>query len=390
VDDKITRIELRPLHVPFNAGTRQALQASAGGLGMAIKAEEPWPGGDFVICRLATGDGIEGVSEAFVWLPETGVSPSQIIDIIQKALHKYVIGANPFDVKRICQRMDNNVARNEVAKGLLDMACYDLMGRIEGRPACEFMGGKTIGEIPHAALVWLTGVDTMVAMAKLFVGMGYRTLRIKLGKGEREDQAIMAAIRDEIGLEIRLRVDYNQAYTPQEAVDAIKAIESFNIDVAEQPVGAEDYMGMVVVQQRVNVPLMAHEGCFSVRDFVTLAELGAVRVLGLNSERPGGVTRALEAMDLAKQRNMGTVLHNQPLGIASAMQLHLAAARFNDLGHAPELFGHFMLEDDLIKKPIVYKNGTAKVPAGPGWGVDLDTKALEKYATGPAVEITTP
>ena len=380
-------MELYQVLVPFTPVAKQTMESGEGGLGMAIKAEEAWTGGDFVICRLETDDGHVGLGESFVWLPETGVSPAQIIDIIRESLHKYVLGANPFDIEQINHRMDANVTRNEVAKGLLDMACYDLMGQIKGVPASQFMGDPSIDVIPLAALVPLVDVETMIALAEMFVKMGHRTIRIKLGRGISEDVAIMEQIRNHLGPDIRLRVDYNQAYTPDVAIEAIAGIEQFNIDVAEQPVAAEDYIGMASVQKNVHVPLMAHEGCFSLRDFLVLAELGAVQVLGLNSERPGGVTKALQALDIAKQRGMGVVIHNQTLGIASAMQLHLAAARYNDLGHEMELSGQYMFEDDLITTPIDYKKGKAKLPSGPGFGVTLDKSALEKYMINAPVEL---
>ncbi|HME56099.1 MAG TPA: mandelate racemase/muconate lactonizing enzyme family protein [Candidatus Lokiarchaeia archaeon] len=387
VASTIESIELFPVFIPFTPIAQQTMESGEGGLGMAIKTEEAWTGGDFVICRLVTSDGYVGLGESFVWLPETGVSPAQITSIIQRSLHTYILGANPFDIKIVNQRMDANVARNEVAKGLLDMACYDLMGRIKDVPACNFMGNPSIDAIPLAALVPLVDVETMVALAEMFVKTGYRTIRVKLGRGIFEDAAIMGQLRDYVGPDIRFRVDYNQAYTPNDAIEAISAIEQFNVDVVEQPVAAEDYIGMAMVQKHVNVPLMAHEGFFSLRDFLVLAELGAVQVLGLNSERPGGVTKALEVLDIAKQRSMGAVIHNQTLGIASAMQLHLAAARYNDLGHDPELTGQYMFEEDLITTPIEYKKGTAKLPRGPGFGVDLDTSALEKYTIDAPVEI---
>ena len=77
---------------------------------------------------------------------------------------------------------------------------------------------------------------------------------------------MIAAARDALGPEARLRVDYNQAYTADEAVRAIEAISPFGIDCAEQPVRADDWLGMARVQRRVAVPLMAHEGCFSLTD----------------------------------------------------------------------------------------------------------------------------
>lgn len=151
--DIIRKIELTPLFVPFHEMVRELLRGSEGGLGMAIPAEEAWNGGDFVICKLSTNDGTAGFGEAFVWLPETGVSPSQIVSSIADGLKQYVIGETPFNIERINHRMDINVTRNEVPKGLIDMACYDLMGQLTGRSAMDFMGGQVVEEVPLAALI---------------------------------------------------------------------------------------------------------------------------------------------------------------------------------------------------------------------------------------------
>jgi len=382
---RIEKIELTPAHVPFRQVVRDAMSASEGGLGMAIAAEEDWLGGDFVICKLRAEDGSVGVGEAFVWLPETGVSPQQVIDVIENALGRYVLGESPFRVERIRHRMDCNVSRSEVAKGLLDMACYDLMGRITGRPAADLMGGSCVEEVPLCALIPLMDPEGMVEMAESFRAQGMSSFRLKLGSDVEGDVRIVSRVRELLGDEVRLRVDYNQAYSAAEAVRAIRAIEPFGVDLAEQPVRANDYVGMARVQQSVDTPLMAHEGCFSLQDIVTLVELGAVRVVGVNSERPGGVTNALRAISYAEQRGLGIVLHNQPLGIASAMQVHLAAARYHALGHAIELFGQVMMEDDLIVEPLNYEGGTVTVPSAPGFGVELDEDALAKYALSSSI-----
>ena len=381
----IERIELHALHVPFHAAVRETMAAAAGGLGMAIAAEEPWTGGDFVIARLAADDGTEGLGEAFVWLPETGVSPAQIVDAVQGALGRYVLGASPFAVGALRDRMDANVARSEVAKGLLDMACWDLMGRIAGRRACDLMGGAAADELPLAALIPLASPQFMVDLALAFRRGGTASFRLKLGESIVRDREIVALAREALGADARLRVDYNQAYTADEAVRAIDAIAPYGIDCAEQPVRADDWLGMARVQRAVKVPLMAHEGCFSLTDVTALVELGAIGVLGVNGERPGGITHALRAIDYVARRGMGTVLHNQPLGIGSAAQIHLGAARASVLGHAMELFGHVMLEDDLVTTAIDYSGGRVRVPDAPGFGVTLDEAALERYRVAPPV-----
>ena len=382
---EIESIELTPLHVPFKDYVIKAMSEAEGGLGMAIAAEEAWLGGDFVICKLISKDGNEGIGESFLWLPETGASPNQVIEAVKSSIVKYIIGENPFNIEKINYRMDNNLARNNAAKGMIDMACYDLMGQISDLPACYFMGGKFVDKIPLAALIPLGHPMLMKGLVRSYYKKGYRNFRLKLGKSVKDDEEIVRTIRKIFESDINLRVDYNQAYNPSTAVRAIKAIEKYSIDFAEEPVKASDYLGMAYVQSRVNVPLMAHEGFFSLNDFISLVELKAVRVLGLNSERPGGVTKALKAFNYAKMRGLDVVLHNQPLGIASAMHIHFATAKFPWIDYATELFGQEMLVDDLISKPIDYSNGYAVVPDGPGWGVKLNEDALNKFATGETI-----
>jgi len=380
--NQITTIELTPVHVPFKDAVKKAMEQSEGGLGMAIAAEEAWLGGDFVICKLKTKEGFIGLGELFLWLPESGISPFQVIDSIKDCLYDYILGESPFNIEKINYRMDINLANNEMAKGLLDMACYDLMGQLSNKSVCELIGGKNTEEIPLAALIPLGDPILMKGITRSYYKKGFKAFRLKLGKSIQEDKKIIETIRDAFGYAIRLRVDYNQAYSPSLAVKAIKAIEPFCIDYAEQPVRADNYLGMAYVQKRVNTPLMAHESFFSLTDLISLVELGAVRVLGINSERPGGVTKALKALNYAKMRGLEVVLHNQPLGIASAMHIHFHVAKLYYIDHPTELFGQEMLVDDLILDPIDYCNGMAKLPKGSGWGVKLDEKALQRFAIG--------
>ena len=383
---KIVSIELTPLQVPFKQVVREAMQHS-GGLGMAIPAEEDWPGGDFAICKMTDEADNTGVGEQFVWWPETGVSPKQIILAVQEALYKYVLGQSPFNYKNIRIHMNNNVARSETAKGLLDMACWDLMGKLKKKAACELMGGKQADALAIGALVPLMDAQDMADMAYGWQQTGYNTIRLKLGRSAKDDEEIVRLARERLGKKAHIRVDYNQSYRPKDAVEAIKAIEPYDVELAEQPVAATDFLGMAYVQRRVNTPLMSHEGCFSLQDIETLIALKAVRIIGINSERPGGVTNALEAIKYAIGRRLGVVIHNQTLGIADAMMIHLAAAHYPSLGHSIELFGNVMYEDDLIVTPLDFDAGTVRVPHGPGWGVELDEVALERYATGPTVVI---
>lgn len=113
-------------------------------------------------------------------------------------------------------------------------------------------------------------------------------------------------------------------------------LEEFGIDAAEQPLPVGDVLGMAKLQSATSIPVFLHEGAFDVADVVTLIELGGSNVIGINAERPGGLLPALELIDYASRRGIGTIIHNQPLGLGTALLAHLAAARFDRLGHAVE------------------------------------------------------
>lgn len=384
----VVEIELYTVRVPFSDIARQAMSESDNGLGMALEAEEPWEAGDFVFARLRDEEGTEGWGEVFLWLPETGVSPDQVVSVIRAHLARYVLGASPVQVGAIRSRMDRNVNRNEVAKGLLDLALHDLAARQLGRPVHDLLGGRRTATIPLCGLVPLADPATTAAICAGYVGAGYQTLRIKLGTGPHEDRRVIEAVRAEVGEDVRLRVDYNQAYRFPEAVRALRMLEELGIDAAEQPLPVGDVLGMAQLQRQVSIPLFLHEGAFTVADVVTLVELGGSHVVGINAERPGGIIPALELIDYAATRGLGTIIHNQPLGLGTAVLAHLAAARFDRLGHAVELAGDVMFAETLVHETIRPRHGELTVPTGPGFGVTVDRGALDARTTAEPVTIT--
>ncbi|MCH8490110.1 MAG: hypothetical protein LAT81_09325 [Oceanicaulis sp.] len=385
--DPIVKIELFPVFIPFKDYIRDMLQGGSGKVAMGLKVDDHWLGADFLVCRMTTEGGVVGIGDAYVWLVESAASPAMMADVIRDHLARFALGRSAFDRELIHDKMDNNVARNEMAKGLLDLALYDVAARTINRPVHDLCGGKQLDRIPLGMVLPLTDVDTIRQLGGLGLQAGVRSFRCKLGVGAHKDVEIIAAVRNLIGPEAGLRVDYNQAYSPNEALAAIEAIAPYRIDYAEQPVKSDDFAGMAWLQSRTNVPLMAHEGAFGLRDIVTLAEMGAVRTFGINPERPGGMTAGLKAIDFAAAKGLDVVLHNQPSGIGSAVILHMHAARARNIRHATELQGHIMMEDDLIKDEIVYEDGFAHLPEGPGWGVELDMDAVDKYQVHPTTVI---
>ena len=384
----IVAVELFEAAVPLSTLARGAMAQSDNGLGMAIPAEEPWEIADFLLCRLVDEDGIEGWGEAYVWLPETGVSQREMAMAVRDHLARYVLGARPTDVQAIAARMDRNVARNEMAKGVLDIACHELAARQVGRPVHDLIGGAAIDRIPLCGLIPLGDPDSVAGLAAGYQRAGYGTVRIKLGTGPTADRDVIAEVRVRCGDELRIRVDYNQAYSAPTAARALALLEPFGIDAAEQPIPVGDLAAMPSLQRRTSIPLFLHEGFFSVADAVLLLDAGGAGVVGINTERPGGLTGALRMIDHASARGVGTIIHNQPLGIGTAALAHVAAARWDRLGHVPELAGDVMFEQHLTTTRYEVDHGCLVLPGGPGWGITVDRDALDDHLVAPATLVT--
>ena len=147
---------------------------------------------------------------------------------------------------------------------------------------------------------------------------------------------------------------------------------------------------MVEVARRTSIPLFLHEGFFAIGDAGGAASTPAgCGVVGINGERPGGITGALRAIDYAAARGLGTIIHNQPLGIGTAMHAHLAAARFDRLGHDVELAGDVMFDAAPGHDPLPDRGRRASCcPGGPGWGIEVDRDALDDHLVAPPVVVT--
>jgi len=271
---------------------------------------------------------------------------------------------------------------------VLDLACHDLAARQLGRPVHDLIGGATVERLPLCGLVPLGSPEFVSGIAAFHQEAGYGTVRIKLGTGPTEDRDVIAAVRERCGDGLRIRVDYNQVHSAASAARALALIEPYGIDAAEQPLRVADLLGMVDLQRRTTIPLFTHEGFFTLAEAVALMEAGGMGVIGINLERPGGLTGALRAVDYAAARGLGTIIHNQPLGVGTAAHAHLAAARWDRLGHVPEIAGDVMFDEHLVVERCAVEDGHLVLPTGPGWGVEVDRDALDDHLVNPPTSLT--
>ena len=287
-----------------------------------------------------------------------GESPETVLDCI--ALFADNLGDDPFLLEDITEKMDKIIQLNPSAKAAVEMALYDLMGKMLNVPLYKLLGLNP-ARATHTSFT--LGIDTPVNMAKkALVARDYPILKVKLGT--RHDLDIIKAIRDVTPAVVR--VDANSAWTPKEAIRNIQAMAPYNIEFVEQPIAAHDYDGLRLIREHVPLPIMADESCVTVDDIPRL--VGCVDGIVIKLMKCGGIRHALKMIHVARAHNLQIMLGCM---IESSVAI-TAAAHLTPLVDYADLDGNLLVSDDPYVGVTVDK-GKLVLPESPGLGVNPRT-----------------
>jgi len=270
------------------------------------------------------------------------------------------LGDDPFVIEDIIHRLDKVIRLNPSAKAAVDMALYDLMGKVLGVPLYKLLGLNP-KHTPHTSFT--IGIDTPVEMAKkALIAKDYPILKIKVGT--KHDLDIIKAIRDVTNAVIR--VDANTGWTPKEAIKTINALAPYNIEFVEQPIVAHDLSGLKLIRDNVPIPIIADESCVTVEDIPRVAE--CVDGVNLKLMKCGGIRHALKMIHVARAHNLRVMIGCM---IESSLAI-TAAAHLTPLVDYADLDGHLLISDDPYVGVTVEK-GKLVLPDSAGLGVKVRT-----------------
>ena len=270
------------------------------------------------------------------------------------------LGDDPFVIEDIIHRLDKVIRLNPSAKAAVDMALYDLMGKVLGVPLYKLLGLNP-KHTPHTSFT--IGIDTPVEMAKkALIAKDYPILKIKVGT--KHDLDIIKAIRDVTNAVIR--VDANTGWTPKEAIKTINVLAPYNIEFVEQPIVAHDLPGLKLIRDNVPIPIIADESCVTVEDIPRVAE--CVDGVNLKLMKCGGIRHALKMIHVARAHNLRVMIGCM---IESSLAI-TAAAHLTPLVDYADLDGHLLISDDPYVGVTVEK-GKLVLPDSAGLGVKVRT-----------------
>ncbi len=268
------------------------------------------------------------------------------------------LGDDPFAIEDILNRLDHIIRLNPSAKAAVDMALYDLVGRMLGVPLYKLLGLNPI-HTPRTSFT--VGIDTPENMAKkALAAHDYPILKVKVGT--KHDLDNLKAIR-EVSSAI-IRVDANAGWTPKEAIRTINALASYNIEFVEQPVPSHDLAGLKLIRENVPVPIIADESCVTVEDIPRVSE--CVDGINIKLMKCGGVRHALKMIHVARAHNLLIMLGCM---IESSLAI-TAAAHLTPLVDYADLDGHLLIDNDPYIGVAVEK-GKLILPDKPGLGVKV-------------------
>ena len=368
---KITRIETIPIRVPLKP--QFAIRSGRGG-GHSVSP--------FLLVKIHTDAGLMGIGEASCTPRWSGEDQFTGAHLIRTYLEPLLLGEDPLALDSVTQKFRLAFAGNYFTKAAVEMALWDIAGKAAGKPVYELLGGKVREYVPTKWSVSGLEPGPAAEIARWAVAQGFQTMKVKVGIEPEADIARVRAVRDAVGPKIRLGVDANGGWTPEQAVSTVERLGEFGIYFAEQPVPPEDVAIMADVRKRIGVPLVADESIYTLQDAMTLARLGAADVFSIYVGKAGGIGPAKKIAEFAASEGIKCTLgSNLELGVGSAAMVHLAIAAGGITAEEfpCDIIGPFYYEDDIVREALAISPGQARTNSKPGLGVELDDEKIERY-----------
>lgn len=334
---------------------------------------------EHVLVIISTDEGITGVAEAPPRPTIYGESLGSIKFAIDRWFGPDLMGMDPFEIGKVWDRLDRNPG-NYTAKGAIDIALHDVMGKALGIPCYKMLGFWT-NKIRMAWCVNLNPVNEMVKEAqKMIEKHGFRHLKLKVGVNPEKDVDMVRTVRKELGDAITIYVDANQGYDPFTAIRTVKKMQEFGITMVEEPCPVADKKGRKLVASRLDIPLLGDESCLTPGEVMKEIELDSLRVINIKTARTG-FTLSRKIVHLSEQAGIQNLLGLQgDSSVGSMASAHFCAAFKNtSFYHASEASFFLLLVDDFLREPLAIKDGWFSLPDKPGLGIDVDEQKFRAF-----------
>ncbi len=270
----------------------------------------------WLLVELFTDAGHVGIGEA-------ALAPRLTKAAIDTYLAPLLIGRSPWDVELLWQIMyRHTMAWGRKGVGMtaisaVDVAIWDLLGKITGQPVYRLLGGRTKTRIPlYASRLYSQGLDSLAAEAARYHEAGFRAMKLRFGWGPADGAAgmqrnveLVRTVREVVGDETDVMADAYMGWTLDYARRMIPLLEPFNLRWLEEPVIPDDISGYATLNAMGRIPIAGGEHEFTLHGFRELLEARAVSYIQFDTNRVGGITQARKILALAEAHSVPVVPH---------------------------------------------------------------------------------
>jgi L-rhamnonate dehydratase len=354
---------------------------------------------DCAVILVHTDEGITGIGEA-------DSAPSVVRAIVEAprshsvmvGLREVLVGEDPLDIERLWRKMYQASIyfgrRGAVIHAIsgVDIALWDIKGKVAGKPVCELLGGSTQAKVRAyaSALFGRDGEETGEKAAK-FKESGFTAFKfgwMDFGRSEATDRAHVEGIRGAVGPDAPIMLDVGWAYDSGGEIWDLKTAQSralmladYDVYWLEEPLHPDDMDGYGRLSESAPVRIAAGEQLSTLFDFRDLIERGKVDVLQPDVSRAGGITETMRIAALGHAHARPVVPHHFSSGILGAASVHVNASIPNSLFQETPAPGEgSILNTDLVEPKVALDaDGCIVIQSGPGLGIELNPDIVAEY-----------
>ena len=270
----------------------------------------------WLIVEITTDQGLVGIGNA-------ALAPRVAKQLIDLYLRPLLLGADPWDVEMLWQRMYRETlpfGRKGIgmaAISAVDIALWDLLGKSAGQPVFRLLGGRTKARIPvYASRLYSLPLEELAREAGRYRDEGFKAMKLRFGWGPTDGAAgmqknveLLRCVRQTIGDSIDLMADAYMGWNLDYAKRMLPLIEPFGLRWLEEPVIPDDIHGYAELKAYHRVPIAGGEHEFTLAGFRDLIEARAVDYIQFDTNRVGGLTQARKIAALAEAHSIPVIPH---------------------------------------------------------------------------------
>lgn len=329
-----------------------------------------------IIVKMVTNEGIIGYGEAVADGNVTGETWEGVFHNLKSTLAPVLLNENPMNLEKIHDIMNNTIYGAPATKAAIDIACFDILGKVVNQPIYQLIGGRFHDEFPITHVISIGEPKAMAQEADEMLNKGYNSFKVKVGKNVKEDIERIKAIRREIGEHIPIRIDVNQGWKDSSTtIQVLKELQQLNIDWLEQPILADDIDGIVEIKEKSTIPIMIDEGLKGIKEMREIINKRAADKVNIKLMKCGGIYPAVKLAHQAEIANIecqvGSMVESS---IGSAAGFHVAFSNKNIT--SVELTGPLKFSKDIGN--LHYDVPLIRLNDQPGLGIQIDENILHE------------